>query len=104
MTLRERSDRKMLDAALVYGVPYQTPEGATIITVSAWRDDEVTPVGIFVVHGGEVIWKAAEDRVALLQARTNLIAAAVGTITGLVAAAFATGALLRRPPWPDIRA
>ncbi|MFQ6394317.1 hypothetical protein ACLMAJ_12745 [Nocardia sp. KC 131] len=103
MTLREGSDRKMLDAALVYGEPWQTPEGSTIITVSACSDNEARPVGMFVVHGGDVTWKAAEDRIGLLKARTHLIAATVGTITGLLAAAFATGAVLRRPPWPDIR-
>ncbi|MEV6279224.1 hypothetical protein [Nocardia sp. NPDC051832] len=93
----------MLDAALVYGEPYQTPDGSTIITVSAWSGNEARPVGVFVVHGGEVTWQAAEDRIGLLQTRTHLIAATVGTVTGLLAAAFVTGALLRRPPWPDVR-
>ncbi|MEV0248433.1 hypothetical protein AB0H76_17680 [Nocardia sp. NPDC050712] len=103
MTLRERSEQKTLDTALVYGEPSQTPEGSTIITVSAFSDTAARPVGIFVVHGGQVTWKAAEDRIGLIQARTGLIAATVGTVTGLLAAAFVTGALLRRPPWPDIR-
>ncbi len=58
---------------------------------------------MFVVHGAEVKWEAAEDRIGVLQARTGRIAATVGTITGLLAAAFVTGAMLRRPPWPDIR-
>ncbi|WP_439957466.1 hypothetical protein [Nocardia crassostreae] len=35
MTLREVMDGKALGGALVYGEPYQTPEGSTIITVSA---------------------------------------------------------------------
>ncbi|GAB4582750.1 hypothetical protein [Nocardia sp. IFM 10818] len=103
MNLREVMDEKALGGALVYGEPYQTPEGATVITVSAVGYTGARPVGVFVVHGSEVKWEAAEDRIGLIQARTGLIAATVGTITGLLAAAFVTGALLRRPPWPDIR-
>jgi hypothetical protein len=52
-----------------------------------------TPVGVFVICGGEVTWKAAidENRIAL-----------IGVITGLASAVIATLAVLRRPPWPDL--
>ncbi|GAB2630359.1 hypothetical protein GCM10027088_00030 [Nocardia goodfellowii] len=103
VTLRERFDEKALRGALVYEEPHHTPEGSTIIMVSAYGYNGARPVGMFVVHDGEVTWEAAEDRIGLIQARTGLIAATIGTITGLIAAAFVTGTLLRRPPWPDIR-
>jgi uncharacterized spore protein YtfJ len=98
-------------ATRVYGEPYQTTDGATVITVAKIRgggrgkrrtgDDaregalgfSATPVGVFVIRGDEVKWLAAvdEDRIAL-----------VGVITGLAAAVIGTLAVLRRPPWPDL--
>ncbi|MFW3121157.1 hypothetical protein MMAG44476_25704 [Mycolicibacterium mageritense DSM 44476 = CIP 104973] len=50
---------------------------------------------MFVVKDGKPTWTAAVDhtRVALL-----------GEVIGLVAATFATLAMVRRPPWPDVRA
>ncbi|WP_374023267.1 hypothetical protein [Mycobacterium sp. HNNTM2301] len=71
-------------AGRVYGEPYQTPDGTTVIPV-------VKPPGVFVVRNGEASWKPAVDgnRVAL-----------IGVITGLLAAVIASLAVLRQPPWP----
>ncbi|MBL1077419.1 hypothetical protein JK358_23735 [Nocardia sp. 2] len=79
--------------ALVYGEPYETSDGSTVITVTGGLFHP-RPLGVFVVHGGEVKWEAAVDdtRIALL-----------GILTGLIAAAFATAAVFKRPPWPDLR-
>ncbi len=99
----------------VYGEPYETADGTTVIPVARIRvgrrranlDDRDTedsdaggafgftaaPVGVFVVHGGKGSWLPAVDasRVALISVTTGLLAA---TITCL--------ALLRQPPWPRI--
>ena len=95
----------------VYGEPYETADGATVIPVakirgrragsdpSAPNDDGATvgfsavPVGVFVVHGGEASWVPAVDanRIAL-----------IGVVTGLLAATIGSLAVLRQPPWPRI--
>lgn len=79
----------------VYGEPYRTADGGTVITVAKVRAGTSTPVGVFVVHGGTVRWVAAVDanRVAL-----------IGVITGLISAVLACVAMVRRPPWPDLSA
>jgi hypothetical protein len=79
----------------VYGDPYRTSDGGTVITVAKVRSDTSTPVGVFVIHDGRVRWVPAVDanRVAL-----------IGVITGLIAAVLASAAVLRRPPWPDLSA
>jgi len=79
----------------VYGEPYKTADGGTIITVAKVRAGNSTPVGVFVIHGSNVKWVAAvdENRIAL-----------IGVITGLIAAVLACVALVRRPPWPDLSA
>jgi hypothetical protein len=79
----------------VYGEPYRTADGGTVITVAKVRAGTATPVGLFVVHGGRVRWVPAIDanRIAL-----------IGVITGLIAATLASLAVLRRPPWPDLSA
>lgn len=74
------------DAGRVYGEPYQTPDGATVIPV-------VKPLGVFVIRGGEASWVPAVN--------TNRIAL-IGVITGLLAAVIASLAVLRQPPWPRI--
>lgn len=73
-------------AGRVYGVPYQTPDGTTVIPV-------VKPVGVFVIRNGEASWRPAMDgnRIAL-----------IGVITGLLAAVLGSLAVLRQPPWPRI--
>jgi hypothetical protein len=96
----------------VYSQPYETADGTTVIAVAKVRgkvgpvkansleatSEEVTvhakPVGVFVLSGGDVKWEPAVDATAI---------ALVGVLTGLVAATFATLAMVRRPPWPDIR-
>jgi hypothetical protein len=89
----------------VYGEPYQTPDGATVITVAKVRrrrnrgpgdgDPNVIaePMGVFVVRGEQASWVAALDA-----NRMGLI----GVLTGLVAAVIGSLAVLRRPPWPDL--
>ncbi|OBB29216.1 hypothetical protein A5792_20710 [Mycolicibacterium peregrinum] len=84
----------------VFGDPYVTPDGTTVIPVSKVRhrpDSGRTssrPLGIFVVKDGKPTWVPAVDntRIALL-----------GELIGLVAATLATAAMVRRPPWPDVR-
>ena len=79
----------------VYGEPYRTADGGTVITVAKVRGGTSTAVGVFVVHGGTARWVPAID--------TNRIAL-IGVITGLISAVLASAALLRRPPWPDLSA
>jgi hypothetical protein len=94
--------------AQVFSQPIQTADGATIIVVSKVRGKfrpsqdgphqeivvRAKPVGVFVIRGGDVKWEPAVDatRVALM-----------GELIGLVAATLATAAMVRRPPWPDIK-
>lgn len=68
----------------VYGEPYQTPDGTTVIPV-------VKPLGVFVVRNGEASWEPAVDANRL---------ALIGVITGLLAAVIGSLAVLRQPPWP----
>jgi hypothetical protein len=70
----------------VYGEPYQTADGATVIPVAK-------PLGIFVIRGGEASWVPAVD--------TNRVAL-IGVLTGLLAAVIGSLAVLRQPPWPRI--
>lgn len=75
----------------VYGQPYQTPDGATVITVTrVWTGGAV---GIFVIRGDQVRWMPAVD---------GNRAALIGVTTGLLAAVIASLAVLRRPPWPAL--
>lgn len=87
--------------SVVYGEPHQTPDGATIITAArvsaSGRDGSsttATPLGVMVIRGDQAKWVAAVDanRIAL-----------VGVLTGLLSAVIASLAVLRRPPWPDLR-
>jgi hypothetical protein len=79
----------------VYGEPYETPAGTTVIPVArvSGRGLTATPVGVFAIHEGTVTWEPAVDvtRIAFL-----------GEFIGLAAAVIATLAVLRRPPWPDL--
>lgn len=86
---------------LVYGQPHQTPDGATVITAARVRVSgadgapvTITPLGVMVIRGDRTKWVAAvdADRIAL-----------VGVLTGLLSAVIASLAVLRRPPWPDLR-
>ncbi len=107
MKLREALDSIVPDlaAAQVYGQPYETVDGVTIVPVARVRgkakpgtDDaglriNANPVGVFVIKDGEASWVPAVDstRIALM-----------GALTGLVSATLATLAMVRRPPWPDL--
>lgn len=103
MKRSELLDHFATDSAgsLVYGEPHQTPDGTTIITaarVNTGRDGSqvtATPLGVMVIRGEHAKWVAAVDanRIAL-----------VGVLTGLLSAVIASLAVLRRPPWPDLRA
>lgn len=102
MNIRTVTDPHRAGVASVYGEPHETTDGTTIITVTGlhrpwFRRNDATPVpkpiGVFVVHDGEVRWEPVVDatRIALL-----------GELIGLVAATLGTLAILRRPPWPDL--
>ncbi|WP_326546564.1 hypothetical protein QGN32_23590 [Mycolicibacterium sp. ND9-15] len=93
-----------LNASRVYGQPYETADGTTVIPVAvvrgrARRGGEpnvrvmTRPAGVFVIKGGEAVWRPAVDatRIAL-----------AGMLVGLVSAALAGVAMVRRPPWPDL--
>jgi hypothetical protein len=79
----------------VYGEPYRTGDGATVVTIAKVRGTNATPVGVFVIQGNAASWVPAVD--------TNRIAL-IGVITGLLSAVIASLAVLRRPPWPDLSA
>ncbi|WP_409436094.1 hypothetical protein [Mycobacterium sp. SMC-14] len=96
-------DHFSADAAanLVYGEPHQTPDGATVITAARvtasgpdGSDVTATPLGVVVIRGDRAKWVAVVDanRIAL-----------VGVLTGLLSAVITSLAVLRRPPWPDLR-
>jgi hypothetical protein len=114
MKLRDALDAISTDGrpTQVYSQPHETTDGATVIMVAKVRgkvrptkanpleatSEEVAvrakPVGVFVIRGGDVKWEPAVDATPI---------AVVGVLTGLVAATLATLAMVRRPPWPDLR-
>ncbi|MFT4397074.1 hypothetical protein ACLTEW_19280 [Gordonia lacunae] len=75
-----------------FGDPITIDEHTTMIPVSrsGFRGRPVA-IGAYTVTDGTTTWTPAVDsgRVALL-----------GVITGLVAAALGSAAVLRQPPWP----
>lgn len=84
-----------VESSTIYGQPYQTPDGATVITVARGPGRGGSrPMGVFVIKNGQASWEPAVDVTRI---------AFIGVLTGLVAAALATAAMLRRPPWPDVR-
>ena len=84
------SDR---EASRMFGQPYETGDGATVISVTKVRNGRAKPAGVFVIKDGRPIWSPAADgeRIALM-----------GILVGLVAATLAGVAMVRRPPWPDL--
>jgi hypothetical protein len=108
MKLRDALDTIVADpaASRVYGQPYETADGVTIVPVAKVRGRtrpgteeadlrlNAKPVGVFVIKNGEASWVPAVDatRIALM-----------GELIGLVSATLATLAMVRRPPWPDLR-
>ena len=110
MNLREAQDaidRLAVDpdASRVYGQPYETADGTTIVPVAKVRarsasgaDDprnrfSAKPLGIFVVKDGKADFAPAADATKI---------AMMGILVGLVSAALAGVAMVRRPPWPDL--
>jgi hypothetical protein len=96
MVIRERSGAAAVDTTPVYGEPFETADGAIVITVSrrgSFPGSAIRPAGIFVIRDGAATWVPAVDvnRIALL-----------GEWIGLLAAVIAALAVLRRPPWPDL--
>nr|WP_296775252.1 hypothetical protein [Rhodococcus sp. (in: high G+C Gram-positive bacteria)] len=75
----------------LFGQPYESSDGTTIITVTRMRG-RPAPVGIFVVRDGTATWTPAVDVTSI---------ARFGEFIGLAAAVIGTLAVLRRPPWPD---
>ncbi|WKG00933.1 hypothetical protein [Mycolicibacterium sp. HK-90] len=103
MRLPDAFDGMAADTATtsrVFGEPYVTPDGATVIPVSKIRcrpdsgRSDARPLGIFVVKDGKPTWVPAVD---------NTRIALMGELIGLMAATLATAAMVRRPPWPDVR-
>jgi hypothetical protein len=108
MKLREALDSITADpaASRVYGQPYETADGTTIVPVAKVRgrsrpDAEdarfrlnAKPVGVFVIKNGEASWVPAVDATRIVL---------MGELIGLVSATLATLAMVRRPPWPDLR-
>lgn len=99
MRLSDTLDNLSADTSRVFGEPYVTPDGTTVIPVTKVRTrsdghQSLRPLGVFVVKDGKPTWVPAVDdtRIALL-----------GELIGLVAATLATVAMVRRPPWPDVR-
>lgn len=81
------------DAARAFGDAYQIPDGATVIPVTTVRGGSPRPLGVYVVKDGEASWVPAVDagRIAMM-----------GILVGMVSAALAGVAMIRRPPWPDL--
>lgn len=89
MKLRDALDSIVPDpsAAQVYGQPYQTPDGATVLPVAKVRgrtrpraadaDLRLTakPVGVFIIKNGEANWVPAVDqtRIALMGELIGLV-------------------------------
>jgi len=81
------------DAARVFGEAYQSADGATVIPVTKVRGGSPRPAGVFMFKDGKASWVPAVDaeRIAMM-----------GILVGLVSAALAGVAMVRRPPWPDL--
>jgi hypothetical protein len=94
------------DASRVFGQPYETADGTTVVPVAKVRTAAkpgvvgdsrfalgAKPLGIFVVKDGKASFVPAVDpgRIAMM-----------GILVGLVSAALAGVAMVRRPPWPDL--
>jgi hypothetical protein len=93
------------DASRVYGQPFETADGTTVIPAAKLRgrsapgaDDSrirlsAKPIGIFVIKDGKAAFVPSADATRI---------ATMGILVGLVAAALAGVAMVRRPPWPDL--
>jgi hypothetical protein len=99
---RLESDR---DASRVYGQPYETADGTTVIPVATVRGKaagtsesriwmSARPAGVFVIRSGTAKWEPAVDATRI---------AAMGILVGLVSVTLTGIAMVRRPPWPDLK-
>jgi|SRR3954462_12645155 hypothetical protein len=75
----------------VFSEPIEAADGTTVIPVT---DARGRAVGVFVVADGGAKWEPVVDTTRIL-----LLAEGIG----LAAAVLATLAMVRRPPWPDLR-
>src|SRR4051812_37212104 len=75
----------------VFSEPIEAADGTTVIPVT---DARGRAVGLYVVADGRATWQPVVDttRITLL-----------GLGIGLAAVVISTLAVLRRPPWPDLR-
>lgn len=96
MTIRDRLEQMVVEPPVVFGEPIDTAAGATVITVSRGGGllRQPRPIGLFVVHEGRAHWTPAMDANRIAQ-----LGEWIGLLTGVIAAL----AILRRPPWPDLR-
>lgn len=78
---------------LVYGDPIVT-DSATLIPVTRQRSTTSSAVGVFVVRPDGTMWVPVVDADRI---------ATIGVATGFVAATLGCLAVLRKPPWPDVR-
>jgi hypothetical protein len=92
------------DASRVFGQPYETADGTTVVPVAKVRTASkpvgdsrfalgAKPLGVFVVKDGKASFVPAVDagRIAMM-----------GILVGLVSVALTGVAMVRRPPWPDL--
>jgi hypothetical protein len=81
------------DASRVFGQPFETPDGTTVIPCTKVRGGRVKAAGVFVIKDGKVNFMPVVDgeRIAMM-----------GILVGLVSATLAGVAMVRRPPWPDL--
>jgi hypothetical protein len=82
-----------LNGNLIHGEPIVTDD-ATLIPVTRHRGGATTTVGMFVVRPNGTTWVPVVDADRI---------ATIGVTTGLVAATLGCLAVLRKPPWPDVR-
>ncbi|MEV0686860.1 hypothetical protein AB0I35_23620 [Nocardia sp. NPDC050378] len=96
MTIRDRLEQAITEPPIVFGEPTDTADGTTVITVARGGGfgRPARPVGVFVIHEGRAHWSPAVDANRIAQ-----LGEWIGLLTGVILAL----ALLRRPPWPDLR-
>ncbi|MFE3545684.1 hypothetical protein ACFXK0_22200 [Nocardia sp. NPDC059177] len=96
MTIRDRLDQMIAEPPAVFGEPVDTADGSVVITVARGGGylRQPRPVGVFVIHEGRAHWTPAVDSNRIAQ-----LGEWIGLLTGVIAAL----AVLRRPPWPDLR-
>ncbi|QRY61870.1 hypothetical protein JVX90_15880 [Gordonia sp. PDNC005] len=91
------TDSPSTPASALYGTPIRTSDHVTVIPVSmpATRFRPSRALGVFVVtDDGDTTWRSAVDDTRIAQ---------LGITVGLVATIMSLAAVIRRPPWPDLR-